>query len=70
MAIKTTLEQLEEVQAAISKALDALSLGVGDKILTRQKIDALTAREEMLLKRYRAESGTGGFSVNSGIVRR
>lgn len=70
MAIKTTLEQLEEVQAAITKALDALSLGVGDKLLTRQKIDALTVREEILLKRYRAESGTGGFSVNSGIVRR
>lgn len=70
MAIKSTLEQLEEVQAAISKALDALSMGIGDKILTRQKIDALTAREELLLKRYKAESGTGGFSINSGLVRR
>jgi hypothetical protein len=70
LAIKSTLEQLEEVQAAISKALDALSMGIGDKILTRQKIDALTAREELLLKRYKAESGTGGFSINSGLVRR
>jgi hypothetical protein len=70
MAIKSTQEQLEEVQAAISKVLDAQSLGVGDKTLMRAKLDALTAREELLLKRYRAESGTGGFSINSGIARR
>lgn len=70
MAIKSTQEQLEEVQAAISKVLDAQSLGVGDKTLMRAKLDALTAREELLLKRYRAESGTGGFSINSGITRR
>ena len=50
--------------------LEAQSLGLGDKTLMRAKLDALTAREEILLKRYKAESGTGGFSFNAGIVRR
>lgn len=70
MAIKSTATELEEVQTAISKVLEAQSLGIGDKTLMRAKLDALTVREEILLKRYRAESGTGGFSINSGIVRR
>jgi len=61
MAIKTTLEQLEEVQAAITKVMNAQSAGRGDKTLTRAKLDALTDRENILLRRYRAESGTGGF---------
>ena len=70
MAIKSTTTELEEVQSAISKVLEAQALGIGDKTLQRAKLDALTAREEILLKRYRAETGTGGFSFNSGIVRR
>lgn len=70
MTIKSTATELEEVQTAISKVLEAQSLGLGDKTLMRAKLDALTAREEILLKRYRAESGTGGFSFNAGIVRR
>ena len=70
MAIKSTATELEEVQAAISKVLEAQSLGLGDKTLMRAKLEALTVREEILLKRYKAESGAGGFSINSGIVRR
>lgn len=68
MAVKTTLEQLEEVQAAITKSLNAVSAGIGDKTLMRNRIETLTAREEILLKRYKAESGTGGVPVmNIGI---
>jgi len=70
MAIKSTAESLEEVQAAISKVLAAQSVGLGDKTLMRAKLEALNVREEMLLKRYKAETGTGGLSVNSGLVRR
>ena len=70
MAIKSTTTELEEVQSAITKVLEAQSIGQGDKTLMRARLDALTEREEILLKRYKAETGTGGFSVNSGIVRR
>jgi len=51
MAVKTTLAQLEEVQAA--------------------KLEALSAREEILLKRYKAEQGTGGIpAINIAIPKR
>ena len=70
MAIKSTTTELEEVQAAITKVLTAQSLGLGDKTIMRAKLEALTDREEILLKRYKAETGAGGLSFNSGIVRR
>jgi hypothetical protein len=71
MAVKTTLEQLEEVQAAISKVMNAQSGSIGDKALQRARLDLLTAREEMLLKRYNAESGTGGVpAFNTAIPKR
>lgn len=52
MAIKTTAEQLEEVQTAISECLKAQSMGAGDKTVMRALLSSLTAREEILLKRY------------------
>ena len=71
MAVKTTLEQLEEVQAAITKVMSAQSGGMGDKNLQRARLDMLGTREEMLLKRYKAESGTGGVPVvNIAIPKR
>lgn len=70
MAIKTTLEQLEEVQAAISKVLEAQMSSIGDKSLMRAKLQALTERENILLQRYAAETGTGGIAINQGIKRR
>jgi hypothetical protein len=70
LAIKTTLAQLEEVQAAITKTLAALDSSIGDKRLLRNKISALTDRETILLARYRAETGTGGIAINQGIRRR
>jgi hypothetical protein len=56
MSIKTTVEQLEEVQASITECLKAQSLGTGDKTIMRALLSALTAREEILLKRYNEQS--------------
>lgn len=64
MALKTTLEQLESVQAAIEDAEIALSTGKGDKSLTRQRISDLYEREEKLLAKYQAEQNTGGPAFN------
>jgi hypothetical protein len=61
--LKTTLEQLEEVQAAISAALTNQSYRLGDRQITRADLQFLTIREETLLKRYGEESGTRPLSV-------
>ena len=58
MAIKTTLEQIEEVQAAITKVLNSQSYTIGDASVQRAKLAALTAREDMLLAKYEKENGT------------
>ena len=70
MAIKTTLEQLEEVQTAISKVMSGQAFVIGGKQVRRADLDILTKREEMLLKRYKSETGTGGLAINAGIRRR
>ncbi len=71
MAVKTTLEQLEEVQAAITKVMNAQQSGRGDKTLQRAALKDLTARETILLNRYKAEQGTGGLPrINFGIPKR
>lgn len=55
MAILSTYAQLEEVQAAITACLQAQSSGAGDKTIMRAQLAQLTAREEILLKRYNTE---------------
>jgi hypothetical protein len=74
MAVKTTLEQLEEVQAAISAVCSgqaySMSSGGSSRTMTRADLDALTKREETLLARYKSESGTGGMAINTGIIKR
>lgn len=70
MAIKTNLEQLEEVQTAISLVMTGQQVNVAGKNLTLADLEALSRREEILLRRYEAESVTGGPSINSGISRR
>jgi hypothetical protein len=70
MALKTTAEQLEEVQAAISKVMAGQAVMVEGKSLTRADLKALTDREERLLARYKAETGTGGMAINYGVTRR
>jgi len=71
MAIKTTTEQLEEVQAAITKVMSGqdFTFSNGSRV-SRADLDALTKRETMLLARYKGETGTGGMAVNTGIIRR
>lgn len=71
MAIKTTLEQIEEVQAAITKVMSGQDhvLPNGSR-LTLADLSHLEKREEKLLMRYRAESGTGGPAINAAIMRR
>jgi len=70
MTVKTTLEQLEEVQAAITHVMKGQEVLVAGKRLTLADLDALGKREEMLLRRYRAETDDGGLSFNTGILRR
>lgn len=67
MAIKTTLEQLEEVQTAISAVLKGQDVMVDGVRVTLANLNELTAREQILLNRYKAETGTGGMAVNVGI---
>ena len=61
MAIKTVTEQLEEVQAAITKTLEAQEAGIGDKRIMRARLGSLEAREKRLLNLYRQEQ-SGGFT--------
>ena len=70
MALKTTLEQLEEVQAAISAVMAGQSYTYNNRQVTRADLDILSRREEMLLARYRTETGTGGMAINIAIPRR
>ena len=71
MAIKTTLQQLEEVQAAITKILEyGQDVTKAEKRILRARLSHLTKREDDLLVRYRAETGTGGASINVGIIKR
>jgi len=59
MAIKTTLEQIEEVQTAISALMTgAQSYTIGDMTVTRANLRSLQEREDYLLRRYRQEQGT------------
>ena len=70
MAVKTTLEQLEEVQAAITEVMASQSLTQQGGTVVRAQLAALEAREEKLLARLRIEQGTGGPAVNIGTMRR
>jgi len=70
MALKTTLEQLEEVQAAISAVMNNQSYQMNGASVTKANLAELTDREETLLARYKREQGTGGPAINIGIPRR
>lgn len=68
MAIKTTLAQLEEVQAAITAVMSGQDVTIDNKRLSRADLSALSAREDMLLTRYKSETGTGGGpAFNRGL---
>lgn len=58
MALKTTREQLEEVQTAISAIVSGMqSYGLGDRRVERADLAVLQAREKDLLRRLAQESG-------------
>ncbi|MFC1823133.1 hypothetical protein ACFL9T_10580 [Thermodesulfobacteriota bacterium] len=47
MAVKTTLEQLEEVQAAITQVMTSQELGGSEGRILRARLDYLTDRENV-----------------------
>jgi hypothetical protein len=62
MAIKTTEEQLEEVQGAISAVLTGnQSYTLDGRSVSRANLEALQAREAELLRRYAGEQGNRPF---------
>lgn len=69
MAIKTTLEQIEEVQEAITTLMSGQEVTVDGRKWVMADLAALETREEKLLSRYRRENG-GGLSINYGLPRR
>jgi len=70
MALKTTLEKLEAVQAAIANAELAQSYGTGEHTHANANLEVLYRRERELLKQYRVEQGIGGPTRNIGTPRR
>jgi hypothetical protein len=75
MALKTTLEMLEEVQEAITEVLTSQEMSGEHGSVVRARLSALNDREEMLLARYKAEQlasgGTfGAPASNVAIMRR
>lgn len=68
MAIKTTLEQLEEVQAAITAALSAeeYSISTSESRMMKRtaNLEQLYIREKELLRMYAAEQN-GGRGIQS-----
>ena len=52
MAIKTTEEQLEEVQTAITAVLNNQSYTIDGRTFTRASLDALEKREKRLKEEY------------------
>lgn len=71
MAIKTTVEQLEAVQAAIALCETGQEGYVNGVRYRMGDLNALYKREEVLLARYRREqAGTAGPAFTYGIPRR
>jgi len=68
MAIKTTLEQLEEVQAAIERVLQSQEMGFDMDRVKRPDLATLYKREDQLTQRLAAEQGRGS-AFNVGVIR-
>jgi hypothetical protein len=64
----TTLQQLEEVQAAITAVMSGQSYTFTDSngnttTVTRADLDKLTARETLLMDRYNTEQQSGSMTA-------
>jgi len=70
MALKTTLERLEELETAMSLCLKAQSSGMGDKTHFMVRYRDLSAAYDALKKQYAYEQNTGGIAFNTGIVKK
>ena len=68
MAIKTTRQQLEEVQAAIERVLQSQEMGYDMDRVKRPDLATLYKREDELTKRLASEEGRP-FAINTGILR-
>ena len=68
MAVKTTAQQLEEVQAAITAAQLSQAMGSGTDRIDRPDLKVLYEREDVLLKRLAAETGSANPAINTGII--
>ena len=55
MPLKTTLEQIEEVQEAITAVMSGQSYTINGRMMTKANLEHLNDREEMLLKRFRKD---------------
>lgn len=71
MALKTTLAQLEEVQAAITEILTNGQRYVieGSMSQAHARLAELQAREDVLLRRYRREQGTTPLVASANFSR-
>lgn len=70
MAVKTTLEQLEEVQTAITAVMSGQAYSIGDRTFTRASLRSLQEREDRLLERYNAEQATEAGFMNKVSFKR
>lgn len=63
MAIKTLVERIEEVQAAISEVMTSQELTTQAGTVARARLDFLTAYERKLLDQYELQQAmsSGGF---------
>lgn len=69
MAIKTYTEQLEEVQASISKILSGgQAYSINGRSLSYADLPTLTAWEAELRRKV-AEEANGGIMVQYGVIR-
>ena len=69
MAIKSTQQQLEEVQAAIEQVLASQEMGSGSDRVRRAELSVLYKREDQLMQRLASETGTSRPAINTGIIR-
>ena len=70
MAIKTTLEQIEELDEAITATLAALkTAGPGGDAVERNRYESLVKERSRLLSQHLKETGSGGPTFNVPYVR-
>ena len=71
MAIKTTAEWIEEYETAISNILlRGQDMTLNGKRQTLANLASLQSELKRLKAQYRAETQTGGLSINIGTHRR